>query len=121
MIDKKENKEAVLAIVLLLLIIQWRWPWAYGLPVIALFIIAALLFSPFAEACNKYWLGLAKLLSAVSSFILLAVVYIFIVVPTGLFSRLFKKSAVNFKSVKPQSNFISTAKQYTSTDFLKPW
>jgi hypothetical protein len=119
--SKSENKDAVSAIVLLLLIIQWRLQWSYGLPAIMAFITLALLFKNFTKACSKCWFWLAKSLNAISSFILLTIVYIFIVIPTGLFSRLFKKSAVNFKSVKPQSNFISINKQYSNLDFLKPW
>ncbi len=115
------HKDSVLAIALLLILLQWRWPQQYGLPIITVFILLALLSEPFAALCHSGWMGLAKFLNAISSTVLLAAVYLLIVLPTALFSRLFKKSAVKFKSSNKQSNFIAINKQYSNTDFLQPW
>ncbi len=115
------HKDAVLALTLLLLLLQWRWPQQYGLPIIATFILLSLLFKSFAAVCHKVWMGLAKFLNAISTTLLLTVVYLLLVLPTALFSRLFKKSAIKFKPFNNQSNFIVVDKLYSNEDFLQSW
>jgi len=115
------HKDSVLAIVLLLLLIQWRFPVKYGLPVIAGLILLCLLWPAFAAACHHAWMLLAKLLNAISSFVLLLLVYVLVVLPTALYSRIFKKSGIKFKSVNQGSNLVVTNKQYSNLDFLQPW
>jgi len=115
------HKDSVLAITLLLLLIQWRFPVKYGLPVIAGSILLCLLWAPFASICHSAWMLLAKGLNAISSFVLLLLVYVVVVLPTAAFSRLFKKSGIKFKSVNPNSNLVVTNKQYSNLDFLHPW
>ncbi len=115
------HKDAVLAIILLLVLLQWRWPQQYGLQIIAAFVLLALLFKSFAAICYSGWMGLTKILNAISTTVLLAVVYVLLVLPTALFSRVFKKSAIKFEAVNKQSNFTAVNKQYSNTDFLQPW
>jgi len=120
--NKQQNdKEAVLAIVLLLLLLQWRFNIKYGLLIIAVFIIIALLSKSFASLCNKGWMLLAKMLNAVSSKVMLLLVYVVIVLPTAFFMKLFKKSAVKFNPTGTNSNFITTDKKYSKSDFKNPW
>lgn len=114
-------RDSVLAIVLLLLLLQWKFAFKFGLPVMAVFILVALLSKSFAAICHSGWMLLAKLLNAISSFVILFIIYVLIVVPTAIYVSLFKKSGIKFKSVNNQSNFISINKQYSNTDFLKPW
>jgi hypothetical protein len=114
-------RDSVLAITLLLLLLQWKFAFKYGLPVIAVFILIALLSKPFAAICHRGWMLLAKLLNAISSFVILFIVYVLIVLPTAIYVYLFKKSGIKFKSVNNQSNFISINKQYSNTDFYRPW
>ena len=114
-------RDSVLAITLLLLLLQWKFAIKYGLPVIAVFILIALLSKPFAAICHSGWMQLAKLLNAISSFVILFIVYVLIVLPTAIYVYLFKKSGIKFKSVNNQSNFISINKQYSNTDFSRPW
>ncbi|NOT91680.1 hypothetical protein [Ferruginibacter sp.] len=114
-------RDSVLAITLLLLLLQWKFAFKYGLPVIAVFILIALLSKPFAAICHRGWMLLAKLLNAISSFVILFIVYVLIVLPTAIYVYLFKKSGIKFKSVNNQSNFISINKQYSNTDFSRPW
>jgi hypothetical protein len=114
-------RDSVLAIVLLLLLLQWKFAFKFGLPVITAFILIALLSKPFAAVCHNGWMLLAKLLNAISSFVILFIIYVLIVLPTAIYVSLSKKSGIKFKSVNNQSNFTGINKQYSNTDFLKPW
>jgi hypothetical protein len=114
-------RDSVLAIVLLLLLLQWKFAFKFGLPVITVFILIALLSKPFASLCHRGWMLLAKLLNSISSFVILFIIYVLVVAPTAIYVSLFKKSGIKFKSVNDQSNFISINKKYSNTDFSRPW
>jgi uncharacterized membrane protein len=114
-------RDSVLAITLLLLLLQWKFAFKFGLPVIAGFILVALLSKSFAALCHSGWMLLAQLLNSISSFVILFIIYVLIVLPTGIYVHLFKKSGIKFKSVNERSNFISINKKYSNTDFSRPW
>jgi hypothetical protein len=116
----KNHYEAILAITLLLLLIQWRFNIKYGLLVIAGFVLLSLLSKSFTAICYKRWMLLAKGLNAISSFLLLSLIFLLVLLPTALFSKLFNKSAIKFKPVTKNSNLVVTNKQYSNLDFVKP-
>lgn len=119
-IKNKHNYEAILAITLLLLLIQWRLPLKYGWFIIAGFVLLALLSKTFTAVCYKAWMALAKRLNVISSFLLLSLIFLLVLLPTALFSKLFNKSAIKFKPVNTNSNLVVTNKQYLNLDFVKP-
>ncbi len=114
-------KDAILAITLLFLLLQWRFNWPYGMLAIAGFILVTILSTQFVLVCYKAWMGLAKILNAISSFVLLLFVYLFIVLPTALYVKAFKKSSIRFSSLNSSSNFITVEKIYNKKDFINPW
>jgi hypothetical protein len=79
-------------------------------------LIVPKVFYPFAVA----WFGLSKILSAGSSKILMALVFIVIVVPTGLFRKLTGKDSLKLRQFKKsrQSVMVDREHSYEAADFL---
>jgi DNA integrity scanning protein DisA with diadenylate cyclase activity len=74
------------------------------------------IFYPFAVG----WFGLSKILSAVSSKILMAMVFLVIVVPVGFFRRLTGVDNLKIRQFKKsrQSVMVNRDHLYTEADFL---
>ncbi|MFT3933357.1 MAG: hypothetical protein QM726_07075 [Chitinophagaceae bacterium] len=116
-----KNKDSVLGITLLLILLQWKMQLKYGLIVIAIFIIVAILSNSFSALCHKAWISLAKILNFFSSFLLLLIVYLFVILPTALYLKISKKSGIKMKPLSASSNFVKTDKTYSKEDMADPW
>ena len=90
-------RDAALALVLILLLAAYfaEWP-ELVVPAIVVLVATMLapgLFRPFAIV----WWGLARVLAAVGSKVLLTVIYILLVTPVGLVRRLFRADSMRLR------------------------
>jgi hypothetical protein len=79
-------------------------------------IIIPIVFYPFAAI----WFGLSKILSAISSRILLTFVFFIMVTPVGLFRRLLKKGSMNIRQFKKSTKSVMVDRDhaYTARDLM---
>ncbi len=94
--------------------------WVY--PIIAVSLLAMTLpkaFRPFAFC----WFSLAKILGAISSKIILTVVFLLIVFPIGALRRVIGKDDMRIldKNMTIETGFIDRGHMYDRSDFEKPF
>lgn len=79
-------------------------------------IIIPSILSPFAAL----WFGLSKILGAVTSLVLLTIVFFVIVIPVGLVRRLMKKDSLKIDQFKKSTTSVMVDRDhlYTSEDLL---
>jgi hypothetical protein len=115
-----KSKETILVLVLAVLV--WyrvsRYPFllwvAGGLALAGLFVPVL------ADGIHRVWMKLAELLGAVTSRIILTLVFIIVIVPLGLVSRLLGKNDLVVPSTGP-SYFKVKDHLYTREDLEHPW
>jgi len=69
----------------------------------------------------KLWFGLAKVLGAINSRILLSVIYFIILFPLALVNRLTGKQVLLLKKGSGKSYYTERNYKYVASDFDKPW
>lgn len=122
-ITNDQCKDTGLAIILILLIATWAGKNVslVGPTIIVLVIIMTCpkLFTPLA----KLWFGLANLMSAVASKVVLTIVFFLVVTPIGLLRKAMGKDAMAMKSWKAgnASAFIDRQHKCTAADLEKPF
>ncbi len=86
-VSKAEARDTGMALTLLLLLLNWLFDWS-GLLLPALLTLLVAMTAPgLFRPAAIVWLGLARLLSAVSSRLILTVVYSLVITPIGLLRR----------------------------------
>jgi predicted membrane protein len=115
MADKKYTTIIVLQTALLVAYLYFR---IHGLLIAALVLGLLTILSPFvASIIHKLWMKFAHIIGRVSNTIILTLIFILIIIPTGFLHKLFKKS-----SAKPiDSNFKTRQHTFSKEDFEKPW
>ncbi len=81
-------------VITVLLVLRGRAVWVYTAVPSAVFLIFALAFPKALSPVEKYWMKLASVMGFVMTNVLLVLVYIFAIVPTGLILRLLGKNSV---------------------------
>ncbi|MCD6587110.1 MAG: hypothetical protein J7K88_01010 [Candidatus Fermentibacteraceae bacterium] len=81
-------------VITVLLVLRGRAAWVYTAVPSAVFLIFALAFPKALSPVEKYWMKLASVMGFVMTNVLLVLVYIFAIVPTGLILRLLGKNSV---------------------------
>lgn len=107
----------MLAFMIMLGIIYWytKNPW---LLLAALVLgIAALLFKSLAEKIGLLWLKLSHAFGSIINNVILTVVFIFILIPLSVLSKVFKKKAENIGS----SYFRTRNTTYSKKDLENIW
>lgn len=112
-------------ILLALILLGYGWydeDWIFGLiaaGILLISLILPILFKPLAIV----WFGLAKILSYLTSNILLGLLFFFLVTPVGLFRKLLGKDALKLKYFKKSSNSVLIERNYTfkSSDLKNPF
>lgn len=69
----------------------------------------------------KLWFGLAKIFGFINSRILLTVVYVLVLLPLSLLSRLFGSNSVQLKKKASGSYFVTRNHKYIKADLENPW
>jgi len=115
MTDKKYSTIIVLQTALLVAYLYFHRHW---LLIAALILGLIAILSPFiANFIHKLWMKFAHILGQISNTIILTLIFIVIIIPTGVLYKLFKKS-----SPKPlESNFYDRQHTFSKADFEKPW
>lgn len=90
-----------------------------GIPLLVINMIIPYFFYPFAIL----WFGLSGLMGDVLSKVILALVYIFIVIPVGFIRKLAGKDPLNLRNFKRADNSVMIKRDhlYTSSDLEKPF
>jgi hypothetical protein len=113
--DKKYSTIIVLQTALLAVYLYFH---KYSLLIAALFLGLTAILSPFiATVIHKLWMKFAYLLGRISNTIILVIVFVLIIIPTGFFRKLFKKTVAN----PLESNFHDRQHTFSKEDFEKPW
>jgi vacuolar-type H+-ATPase subunit I/STV1 len=81
-------------VITVLLVLRGRATWVYTAVPSAVFLTSALAFPKALSPVEKYWMKLAAVMGFVMTNVLLVLVYIFAIVPTGLILRMFGKNSV---------------------------
>lgn len=82
---------------------------AFGLTLIT--VIIPIVYYPFAVL----WFGFSKIMSAISSRILLAIIFFILVTPTGLLRRLLKKDSLKINQFKKNKKAVMIVRDHAYT------
>lgn len=122
-ISNKQATDAGMAVVLILLLIglftENTLFYKIAIPVLVINMTFPMVFYPFAIL----WFGLSQLLGSIMSKIILAIVYIFMVIPVGAIRRLLGKDALHLSKFKKSKNSVMYTRNYNflSKDIENPY
>jgi hypothetical protein len=122
-ITEQQKKDTGLAVILILLIIGLLTKnilfFKLTIPIILLTMLLPSLLHPIAI----FWFTFSNLLGFFISKIVLSIIYIILIVPFGLFRRLFGKDNLQLRNFKASSNSVLIDKNHTYTrkDIEKPF
>ncbi|HEY4065237.1 MAG TPA: SxtJ family membrane protein [Puia sp.] len=115
-----KSKETLLVLVFALLV----WYRASRHPVLLWvaggFVLTGLFLPVLADAIHRVWMKLGELLGAITSRILLTVIFFVVFVPLGFVSRLLGKNALLVTS-SGRSFFTIKEHTYSKEDLENPW
>jgi polyferredoxin len=122
-ISKKQASDSGMAVVLILLIIGLLTQNILYLKLAIPFLVMNMIFPMFYYAFAIVWLGFSHLLGTVVSKIILSVVFIFLVLPVGLFRRLLGKDALQLSKFKKGEGSVmhTRNKTFVLKDIEKPY
>ena len=118
---RSNNKESVLAVVLLLLLVFQFTRNRYFVTAAILFIILALLSENIAVATDLVWKKLTHFLGIISSAVLFSLLFYLIFFPVGMLLKLFKKGSFIRFSPNLTSTFEERNKTFTKADLEQPF
>jgi hypothetical protein len=112
--DKKYSTIIVLQTALLIAYLYFH---RHGLLIAALILGLIAILSPFiARVIHKLWMKFASILGRISNTIILTLIFILILIPTGFLHKLFRRPVP-----KPESSFHDRQHTFSKKDFEKPW
>lgn len=82
--------------------------------------LSGVILKPLGKLIARGWYKLAELLSLVMSKVIMAVVYIFVLVPVATLYRLTKNDKLRLRR-GPESKWIKREHQYTADDLKNIW
>ncbi len=96
--------------------------WTFGIiaaEILIISLIVPVIFKPIAFL----WFGLSKILSFLTSNLLLGLLFFFLVTPVGLFRKLLGKDNLKLKDFKKSSNSVLVKRNHTfkSSDLKNPF
>ncbi|MEP6675415.1 MAG: hypothetical protein ABJA78_09675 [Ferruginibacter sp.] len=115
------NKDSVIAVVLLLLIVFQLTKIKYFISITILYIVLALLFEKIAFATDFIWKKITHVLGKISSTILFSILFFVVFFPVGALLKLFKKGSFLRFSAKRPSTFQMRNKLFTKEDLEQPF
>lgn len=97
---------------------EWMFP-LIGAGILFIGLIMPVLFKPLAFL----WFGLAKILSFITSYILLGLLFYLLVTPVGLFRRVLGKDSLRLKDFKRSSGSVMQDRKHTfsASDLKNPF
>ena len=111
-ISKKQASDAGMAAVLILLLIGLFTTndiyYKIAIPVLVINMTIPMIFYPFAVL----WFGCSQLLGTIMSKLILTIVYVFMVIPVGVFRRLMGKDALHLSEFKKSKNSVMHSRNY---------
>lgn len=116
----RKHIETIIVLTIALAAIGWftkkqSWYW-----VTAIFAIASLALPPLAKYTHIVWMKLAEAIGYVMNKVLLSIVFIIVVIPLGLISRLTGKNSIRLK--KGGDTYFKTRNHtYTKADLENMW
>ncbi len=122
-ISKKQSSDTGMAVVLILLLIGFFTNSDIYFKIAIPVLIINMIFPSFYYLFAFVWLGFSTLLGTLVSKIILSIVYIVLVVPTGFFRRLLGKDTLQLKEFKKNRNSVMKTRNYSfsSRDIEKPF
>ncbi|MEO6314792.1 MAG: hypothetical protein ABIO53_07570 [Chitinophagaceae bacterium] len=112
--------ETILVLVLAAVVLYWQTKKPFFLLFALILGLAGLLIPIAAKSINWVWMKIAELVGFVMNRIILAIIFIFIVMPLGWLSRKLGKSSVKLKP-GGKSYFIERNHQWLKEDMENPW
>ena len=122
-ISKQQASDTGMAIVLILLLVgffsQNSFYYKIAIPVL----IINMAFPMFYYLFAIIWLGFSQLLGTVVSKIILTIVYVFMIIPVGIFRKLLGKDSLQLSEFKKGNNSVMKIRNYnfSSKDIEKPY
>ena len=122
-LTRRQYMETGILLAVVLLVYGWYVKnWTFALVAAGILLISLMLpvlFKPLAIV----WFGLAKILSFITSNILLTLMFFLLVTPVGLFRRMLGKDSLKLKTFKKSSNSILIERNHTfnSSDLKNPF
>jgi hypothetical protein len=120
-LKKSEPLKTVLTIVagcLVIFLVSHEWWLAYLSLIIG---CAGLVSATLAKGIDDGWMKLAKIMGFIMPTILLSLIFLLILFPLSLLSKLFKKENLLLLSNTLPSTFTTVRKTFTARSFEKPW
>lgn len=122
-ISKKEASDTGMALVLISLLIGYFTQSIIYFKIAIALLIMNMTFPMFYYPFAIIWLGLTNLMGAIVSKIVLSVIYLIIVVPTGRIRRLMGKDSLNLNAFKKNKGSVMITRDYkfSSKDIENPY
>jgi hypothetical protein len=115
-----KNKETILVLVLAVLVWYRVSRYPFLLWIAGVLVLIGLFVPVLADGIHRVWMKLAELLGAVTSRIILTLLFFAVILPLGLVSRLLGKNDLVVSSSGP-SYFTVKDHLYTREDLEHPW
>ncbi len=110
----------LLTLVVLVLFLIWKAVWLIALAVILL--LLSLKENPVSTKISGAWLTLAEAMGAVSTKVILTIIFFVFLVPVAWLYRLFEKELTHhFFQKKSDSYFMDKKQNYSKDIFEKTW
>ena len=122
-ISKKQASDTALAIILILLLIGlYTHDTIYfkiAVPVLLINMIYPMFYYGFAII----WLGFSNIMGSIVSKIVLTIIYVFMIVPVGLFRKLLGKDSLQLSEFKKSNKSVMKSRNhvFTSKDIENPY
>ena len=86
----------------------------WSIPISVIFLVLGLLNSKLLNPLNVVWVKFGELLGRIIAPIVMALIYVIIITPIGLFMRLIRKDLLNLKFSKANTYWIKREKKISS-------
>lgn len=122
-ISKKEATDTGMAMALVMLLLGYftknSFYYLLAIPLLVIDMTFPMFYYPFA----MIWLGVTNLLGTVVSRILLTIVYLIILLPTGVIRRLMRKDSLQLNDFKNNTNSVMITRDhnFTANDIINPF
>ena len=122
-ITRNQSRDTGLAIVLVLLLVMLRWQRSELLVPALIIQVVSMVAPQVLRPVAIVWFGIAHLLGAVVSRVLLAVVFGLVVTPIGLLRRVLGNDSLRLRAFKAgdESVMVVRNQTFTAADLEKPF
>lgn len=120
-LNREKQLETMLTIALGLFVVYWTTKNKHFFQAALLVGIIGLFFKSATQHISAAWMKLGEAMGAVSSRIILSIIYFLFLFPIAVVYRLSRKDELQLRKTSGSTYFISHQMRYTAKDLKNPW